>query len=187
MASQLRLFWWSLAAFLVCLFSLGAIVSFHGSSAGPTELVVVLGGGGPDRFATGLSLVQRGKAADFLLIHPLPSEVEAAKSLAGPERVAVFTDFLSHNSWDEAVRTRAWMSAHGVTRVVVVSDPPHMLRLAYTWSRVFAGTDLSYSLVATQPPWWSAWRWWANSQSRQYVGREILKLGYYVWHYRGLN
>lgn len=146
-------------------------------------MVVVLGGGGPERFATGLQMIQSGKGTDLLLIHPLASQIRAAKEAAGADRMAVFTDVLSHSSWDEAIRTRAWMSEHGVTRVAVVSDPPHLLRLAYIWSRVFAGTSLSYSLVATQPAWWSAWCWWANRESRLFVGNEVLKLAYYVWHY----
>ncbi|WP_313950200.1 YdcF family protein [Accumulibacter sp.] len=183
MASRLRLFWWSLTGFLLCFFSLGTILSLRAGSAESTELVVVLGGGGTERFATGLQMIQLGKANELLLIHPLASQIRVAKEAAGADRVGVFTDVLSHSSWDEAIRTRAWMSEHGVTRVAVVSDPPHMLRLAYTWSRVFAGTSLSYSLVATQPAWWSAWRWWANRESRQFVGSELVKLAYYVWHY----
>ncbi|WP_291992942.1 YdcF family protein [Candidatus Accumulibacter sp. ACC003] len=183
MASRLRLFWWSLAAFLVCFFSLGTILSLRAGSAQPTELVVVLGGGGPERFATGLQLIQSGSANKLLLINRLTSEINTAKDAVGLDEFTLSTDVLSRNSWEEAIRTRAWMSEHGVTRVAVVSDPPHMLRLAYTWSRVFAGTSLSYSLVATQPAWWSAWRWWANRESRRFVGSEVLKLAYYVWHY----
>ena len=83
----------------------------------------------------------------------------------------------------EPLLRRAWMEARGVKRVLVVSDPPHMLRLSYAWSRVFAGSGLSFSLVSSRPPWWSAWRWWANEYSRHFVGNEVLKLAYYVWHY----
>lgn len=43
MAARLRLFWWRLAAFLLCFFSLGTILSLRAGAAESTELVVVLG------------------------------------------------------------------------------------------------------------------------------------------------
>ncbi len=67
---------------------------------------------------------------------------------------------------------------------MVVSDPPHMLRLRYTWGSVLRGTGLAYTLVATSPPWWPGWRWWRTTESASFVGNEVLKLGYYVVRYR---
>ena len=67
---------------------------------------------------------------------------------------------------------------------VVVSDPPHMLRLRYTWGSVLRGTGMDYTLVATAPPWWPGWRWWRNPGASDFVGNEVLKLGYYVLRYR---
>jgi hypothetical protein len=43
---------------------------------------------------------------------------------------------------------------------------------------------LTYSLIATNPPWWSTWRWWANPHSVSFVESEVLKLGYYLVQYR---
>jgi hypothetical protein len=87
-------------------------------------------------------------------------------------------------SWGEAKTTRDRMRANGWRSALVVSDPPHLLRLKYAWSSHFAWTGLSYTLIATQPPWWSAWRWWANQSSSNFVGAEVLKLGYYLVRYR---
>ena len=33
--------------------------------------------------------------------------------------------------------------------VLVVSDPPHLLRLRYTWASLMRGTDLEYFLIAS--------------------------------------
>ncbi len=106
-----------------------------------------------------------------------------ARDTLGVDGATVFTDERPISSWDEAVYSRAWMEMKGVKQVLVVSDPPHMLRLWYTWSRVFDGSELHYSLVPTNPAWWSTWRWWANDESRRFVGSEVLKLAYYGWHY----
>jgi hypothetical protein len=46
------------------------------------------------------------------------------------------------------------------------------------------GTGLDYTLVATTPPWWPGWRWWRNPGASDFVGNEVLKLGYYVVRYR---
>ncbi len=67
---------------------------------------------------------------------------------------------------------------------LVVSDPPHLLRLQYAWFSSFRGTDLIYTLIASNPPWWNPWRWWQNPVSVEFVESEVLKLGYYLLHYR---
>ena len=84
----------------------------------------------------------------------------------------------------EAVTVRERMQAEGLRTVMVVSDPPHMLRLRYTWGSVLRGTGIDYTLVATAPPWWPGWRWWRNPGASDFVGNEVLKLGYYVVRYR---
>lgn len=76
------------------------------------------------------------------------------------------------------------MQANGWRSARVVSDPPHLLRVNYAWFSNFWDSDFSYTLIASNPPWWSAWRWWANPQSSSFVGDEVLKLGYCVARYR---
>ena len=45
--------------------------------------------------------------------------------------------------WGEAITMRARMEAEGWRSVLVVSDPPHMLRLRYTWGSIFRGSNLT--------------------------------------------
>jgi len=80
--------------------------------------------------------------------------------------------------------TRNRMEAAGLRSVIVVSDPPHMLRLKYTWGSIFRGTNLEYVLVATAPQWWSDSRWWQDERAANFVRSETVKLGYYVAKYR---
>ena len=76
------------------------------------------------------------------------------------------------------------MQAKGWRTVLVVSDPPHLLRLQYAWFSSFLGSGLAYTLIASNPPWWQPWRWWQNPVSVEFVESEVLKLGYYLLHYR---
>jgi len=146
--------------------------------------VVVLGGGGggvSTRYARGRELIVAGYSKHLILIEPsLAERKDALSSLPG-----VQVDFIdsSQQSWKEAQAVRARMLANGWRSVLVVSDPPHMLRVKYAWASNLRGTGLTYTLIATNPPWWSAWRWWSNKPSSDFVRNEVLKLGYYVLRY----
>lgn len=163
--------------------TIGALLSFPAELPRRADAVVVLGGDQyGDRYARGRELLVAGYSARLLLINRSASErVDAQSRLQGVE---VRIDNLPRSSWQEAKAVRAWMEAYGWRSVLVVSDPPHMLRLRYTWSSIFRGTDLAYTLIATNPPWWSTWRWWRNPDSADFVSSEVLKLGYYIVRYR---
>ena len=160
----------------------GALLSLPADLPRRTDAVVVVGGGDGARYIRGRKLVMAGYSQRLLLINSSSSEREdALQSLQGVE---VRIDDLPQNSWQEAQAVRAWMTTYGWRSVMVVSDPPHLLRLRYTWSSVLRGMDVTYFLVSSDPTWWSAWAWWQNPLSAQFVGDEVLKLGYYVLRYR---
>lgn len=167
---------------LVGFFSVGAILAFPATSPQRADAVVVLGGGDGARYARAGELVLAGFAHRLVLIEPGPAELADAQNRF--PNTMVWNDVLPGNSWGEAKATRARMQAKGWKTVLVVTDPPHMLRVRYAWASNFWGSDLRYGLVASNPPWWSAWRWWKNPQSAQFVKEEVLKLGYYVLRYR---
>lgn len=163
--------------------SLGAVLEWPAREPVLADAVVVLGGGdSAGRYQQGRELVLAGYADTLLLIRP---KQPALKDVAANVRdVAVHTETVSDSSWSEAQNTLMWMREHDVRHVLVVSDPPHMLRLAYTWWSVFRGSGLGYTLVMTRPAWWSAWNWWHNEHAAIFAGTEVLKLGYYVVRYR---
>jgi len=186
-----RLQWVLLVVFL-CLpelallgfFATGAVLSASASMPRPADAVVVLGGdvslGG--RYARGRDLVLAGYGQRLILLFPSAEQVRDAHArLPGVEVVQSTPDT---GSWGEAEAVRQRMLAQGLRSVIVVSDPPHMLRLRYTWGSILRGTGLDYTLVATSPPWWPGWRWWRNPQATSFVGNEVLKLGGYVLKYR---
>jgi len=168
-------------------FAAGAVLAAPAEAPRAVDAVVVLGGdpGTGGRYALGRDLVLAGYSQRLMLIYPSAAQVKDARaSVPGVDIVDATPVPGSSGSWAEAVAVRERMQAGGLRSVMVVSDPPHMLRLRYTWGSVLRGTGLRYTLVATSPPWWPGWRWWRNPQASSFVGNELLKLGYYVVTYR---
>ena len=172
---------------LLGFFSSGVLLSASAGAPRNVDLVVVLGGDGGAggvglRYVRGRDLVLAGYSKRLILLNA----GNAARKDALVQVPAV--EFLGtlgvRNSWQEAVALRDLMQAQGLRTVMVVSDPPHMLRLRYTWGSVLRGTGLSYTLIATDPPWWPGWRWWRNPEASDFVGNEVLKLGYYLVKHR---
>ncbi len=168
-------------------FATGAVLSSTSESPRRVDVVVVLGGDPSmsGRYALGRDLVLAGYSTQLVLVYPSAAQVKDAQiSVPGVEVVASTQAPDSAGSWAEAISVRDRMQARGLRTVMVVSDPPHMLRLHYTWGSVLRGTGLRYTLVATSPLWWPGWRWWRNPQASDFVGNEVLKLGYYLVKYR---
>lgn len=162
----------------------GALLSAPAGEARNVDAVVVLGGdpGTGGRYARGRDLVLSGYSQRLILLYPSAAQISDARaSIPGVEIVDAMD---GRGSWGEAMAIRRRMEAEGLRTVMVVSDPPHMLRLRYTWGSVLRGTGLRYTLVATSPPWWPGWRWWRNPSASDFVGNEVLKLGYYLLRYR---
>lgn len=165
-------------------FTAGAVLAAPAEAPRAVDAVVVLGGdpGTGGRYARGRDLVLAGYSKRLMLVYPSAAQVKDAQ--ASVPGVEIVDSTQGPGSWGEAIAVRERMQAGGLRSVMVVSDPPHMLRLRYTWGSVLRGTSLRYTLVATSPPWWPGWRWWSNRQASDFVGNEVLKLGYYVVKYR---
>lgn len=166
---------------LVGFFTVGAVLASPASQPHRADVVVVLGGG-VERYPRGRDLVLAGYASRLIVFEP--SAAERQDALAQVPNAEFWDDVKPQNTWGEALAVSSWMKRNGLQTALVVSDPPHLLRVAYSWSSHFRGASLSYTLVATEPAWWSTWRWWANFQSTRFVENEVLKLGYYVLRYR---
>ncbi len=173
-----------LAAFFLALFLAGgALLAMPSEPPRRVDVVVVLGGSADSgRYERGRDLVQSGYSDRLVLIGASRDQLQDAREKIS--NVSVWSDVLVRNSWGEAQVTRNRMEAAGLRSVIVVSDPPHMLRLKYTWGSIFRGTNLEYVLVATAPQWWSDSRWWQDERAANFVRSEAVKLGYYVAKYR---
>ena len=163
------------------------------SQPAPADLMAVLGGDGGDRGLTAARLYAAGLAPRVLVAGMEGSPPEVRRAIlhwrvqvltergVPPERLEF--DFESNNSMEEALNTRRLMEARGWRRVLVVSDPSHMRRLSWTWRRVFEGSGLEYSLVASSPADWKPEIWWRDEKSGAAVILECIKIAYYLAKY----
>jgi DUF218 domain len=101
----------------------------------------------------------------------------------GVKSDALLYDDRSKNSYDEANITVRLMKSHQWETALVVSDPPHLRRLAMVWGSACAQNGIEYRLIATESPTWNASRWWHDRAWAKFVGMELLKLSYYVMAY----
>src|SRR5208283_5643045 len=155
----------------------------------PADAIVILGGDDGARAQRALELYRDGLAPLLVLTGLDHGETETPPALSwradflvarGVPRSALRFEVESRSSYAEAVNILAQMQQQGWHRVIVVSDPPHMRRLSWTWARVFQNSGLEYVLVSSDPPWWLPQRWWRDEASGSFVIMEFIKLGYYI-------
>lgn len=168
--------------------SLGILVSQHAANPEKSDIIVVLGGDNGLRVRKGAELYNAGYAAHILLTgiderfyrpgHPNWRE-RRIRALGVPKK-AIKIDTKSATTWDEAINTSITMERNGWKSAIVVSDPPHMLRLHQTWSRAFKGSSKKFILVSTNPSWWHRVLWWKEKESCQFVISEIKKNIFYA-------
>jgi len=168
--------------------SLGVLVSSYHHPPRNADVIVILGGDQGRRLQTGIQLYKQGYADKIILTgidrkyyNPdIPNWRERRLEEQDIPDRNVVVDLQSQTTWDEARNTLTAMQANGWKKALVISDPPHMLRLHHTWSRSFADSDYEFILVATKPEWWEPMTWWQNNLSRKYVLSEIRKNIYYA-------
>ena len=115
------------------------------------DLIVPLGGDTIRRAAKAGELFKAGYAPRLFLAGPVDGRPALLKQQGIPAG-AILTDGRSRHSWDEAINTFELMQAKGWKNVLVVSDPPHLRRLSWTWEHVFAGSGMDFRLIAAPMP-----------------------------------
>lgn len=208
-ARQRRFAWPPVLLLALCLGLAGVAVFLwlgrwvaSGAAAPVQANVIVALGGDYDHRTTQAAQLYRAGYAPFVMLTAVevaPPQARTDHPETHPEthpdwRVNVLSgagvpaenlvlDSTATTSFEEATATLALMQARGWLTALVVSEPPHMRRLDWVWGKVFAGSGKRYILVATEPPWWDADRWWLNHDSRQFVLNELSKLAYYFIKY----
>lgn len=150
-----------------------------------SDLVVSLGGEAYRRGGKAAELWRAGLAPRIFLAGPAgPGDARVALlARQGVPASAILADGKSRHSWDEAVNTYRLMEANGWKSVLVVSDPPHLRRLSWTWEHVFVGSGMSFRLIPAPMPGWDAAHWWRDPGSAHYVKTELEKLVFYLFRY----
>jgi len=179
----------AIAVFLLCA---GVFLASPAGEPRRADAIVILGGDSGPRAVKGLELY-RGDYAPVVLLtvleegpftHRYAADPRSRALMAGGVRKEVI-EFVgeSKNSWQEAENTLRLAKPRGWRTVIVVSDPPHMRRLSWAWGRVLKGSGVTPVLVASEPSWWHAWKWWLDKDSARFVLTEYVKLLYYFWKY----
>jgi uncharacterized SAM-binding protein YcdF (DUF218 family) len=177
------------AAGTIAFFQVGYFLQVPSQQPEKADLIVPLGGGSRNRVHQAAELYERGFAPNVLLIgagdidantlpHSPDWRIRFLLEHGVPDNMLVF-DAISTNSWEEAVNTLSLMRKRNWRRVLVVSDPPHLRRLAWAWGKVFEGSGKEYRLIAAPLEGWDPGRWWQNDSSARYVVTEVNKLAYY--------
>jgi len=172
--------------------SLGVFVSQYADTPQKTDVIIVLGGDNGLRIQKGAELYHAGYATHIILTgiderfyrpnHPNWRERRMLE--LGVPKNAIKVDAKSKTTWEEALNTSNTMEKKGWKSALIVSDPPHLLRLHQTWSRAFEGSSKKFILIPTNPAWWDRILWWKNKKSYQFVISEIKKnLFYAAVHY----
>jgi uncharacterized SAM-binding protein YcdF (DUF218 family) len=183
----------ALAIGLALLAVAGRFVSAPAHEPFAADVIVALGGDGGSRVRKAAQLYAQGWAPRLLLTgidggdpaarEPFLEWRAALLVAQGVPRSAILFDVSSLNSRDEAAHAKALLQREGWRRAIVVSDPPHLRRLAWVWSRAFEGSGLDYRLVPSEMPDWNAAAWWRDEKSAQFVLMELIKLAYYAIRY----
>ena len=191
---------WILVTFVTVALVAAFALAYGGSKAGywlaapglPPEradAIVVLGGDDGDRSLRAQALYHEGYAPIIVLTGlekgmaaPPARLTWRADFLAanGVPRSALRFEVRSRNSYEEAQQILALMQKQRWNSVIVVSDPPHMRRLSWTWARVFKNSELHYVLVPSAAEWWVPGEWWKDETSGAFVITEYIKLAYYM-------
>jgi uncharacterized SAM-binding protein YcdF (DUF218 family) len=157
-----------------------------GREPGRADAVMVLGGGFGDRERRAAEIYRAGLAPTLVLMGMEDSvndkEIDylhwrsRVLSRAGVPESAMLIDPESSTSLREARYGARLARERGWKRVIVVSDPPHMRRLAIVWGRAFEGSGTEVVLVPTRPSWWTPDQWWSNDKCAGFVVMEYIKL-----------
>ena len=147
-----------------------------------SDLVVSLGGEVRHRMRKAIQLWRTGFAPRIFITGHLAARLAFLADQGVPD-TAILSNDKSRHSWDEAVNTYHLMKANGWKSVLVVSDPPHMRRLSWTWEHVFVGSGMSFRLIPAPMPGWDAAHWWRDPGSARYVKAELGKLVFYLFRY----
>ena len=156
----------------------------------PADAILVLGGGSGEREEWGAELYHQGYAP--LLIASgepphLPGEQRSFAAISalylaslGVPASAILTMPETTSTYDEAILSRDLLRQRGSRSLIVVSDPHHLRRSAWTFRTAFRGEDVKLTFTATPVTWFRVERWWTRERDLLAVVQEYQKLLFYI-------
>lgn len=173
-----------LATGTILFLSAGFYLSAQADHPQKADAIVALGSNSGTRVARALEIFRQGQAPNVLIIRPAGRKTRQQEFMrSGARQENIFFDTGSDSTYEEAVNSLKLMKARGWKHVLIVTDPPHLRRVDWTWRHVLKGTGRTFALVATSPEWWDAEHWWRSRTSRSFVISEYKKLLFYLLAY----
>ena len=173
--------------------NLGHWLSAPASAPIPADLIVSLGGDGGERGQMAATLYKAGYAKKILLTgmggcsNITGDCYQHKRSLfllnQGIATKTLIFDEQATSTHQEVINIAALLRANHWVSVLIVSDPPHMLRLDYALRPVFKKAGLHSQLIKSDAPTWHADRWWQDERWAQFCAMEVVKLIYYALAY----
>lgn len=162
--------------------------------ARPGDVIVVLGGGYPERIYAGLDLYDRGLAPEVWHTGDIPppgaklSLADRAK-LIGQRRgvpADAFTVLATHSTWEDGQVIAALARERGVHRLLIVTDWTHSRRALCVIRLHLAGSGIVATFAAAPPRSYAPQSWWYSPSGIWALRREIPAIFYY-WYAYGVN
>jgi uncharacterized SAM-binding protein YcdF (DUF218 family) len=100
--------------------------------------------------------------------------------LAIPDEAIVPIPEISDSTYEEALRSRDIMRAHGWRSAILVTDPFHMRRATLTFRQAFSPAGLTVAASPADDSKYGVDNWWTDRNAIMRVVQEYVKLGYYV-------
>ncbi len=156
----------------------------------PADAILVLGGGAGEREEWAAELYRQGYAPRVIASGESPhipgeertfAEISAAHLVRlGVPAAAIATMPQTTSTYDEAIYTRELLRQWGSRSLIVVSDPYHMRRSAWTFRKAFRNEDVTLTFVASKATWFRVERWWTRERDMLAVVQEYEKLLFYL-------
>jgi uncharacterized SAM-binding protein YcdF (DUF218 family) len=168
----------------------GAVLVEHDELA-PSDVIVVLAGNSSFRARHAEALYAQGLAPHVIISNePLSShgvqttwlELRSVGlvHLAIPDEAIVPIPEISDSTYEEALRSRDIMRAHGWRSAILVTDPFHMRRATLTFRQAFGPAELTVAASPADDSKYGVDNWWTDRNAIMRVVQEYVKLGYYV-------
>ena len=158
------------------------------------DVIVILGGGGPERVRHGVKLYQSGYGATIIVTgmeQKLPGftitwpqlAMREAVSLGVPED-AIIPEERPTSTYEDAKYVKEDMLDRNFKSAIITSSPPHMRRARMIFRKVFEDRDdISLRFSPIEDSEFQVHKWWTRERELIDVVNEYCKLVLYFFKY----
>lgn len=161
----------------------------------PSDAVVALAGGGPERIGHAAAIFHQGYAPRLVVTQMpviLPGVRATYAELARqeaiwqgvPEERILVAPGTVESTHDEALALREMAQERGWSALLVVTDPYHTRRARWIWRDTLRGSGVSVAVRPVEDAGYDPEAWWQSTDSLRETWTEYLKLALHLVGYR---